>query len=180
MFDQNPLKDPVPRLLTSPMWNAAYRKYFRLWTNLARGADLSEDEAKDVVQTIIIAILSEPSRRFQSMEHVRNYVAKSVLNRVKVVKARNARKSGWEAKVESRFAVLPDESPGDDWRRRTALRKAIRWLSRKDFNILKLRFYSGFTLVQVGEILSMPVSTVKSREEVILRKIRERLRKNGF
>jgi len=36
-----------------------------------------------------------------------------------------------------------------------------------------MRFFSGFTLAQVGEFLDMPISTVKSREDAILREDEE-------
>jgi RNA polymerase sigma factor (sigma-70 family) len=180
MFEQTPRNDLAAELQTSPLWNAAYRRYFRLWTNLARGGNLTEDEAKDVVHTVLLSILVDRSRRFESMEHARNYVAKSVLNRVKLIRVRGQKRIGWEETHEIRIAVIPDDHPGDDARRRKALSNALRKLGRKDFNILKLRFYSGFTLLQTSEILGIPISTIKSREDVILRKIRDRLRKNGF
>ena len=96
MFDQIPDKGTLSSSAWSALWNAAYHKYFRLWINLARSGDVSEDEAKDLVQTVITGILSEPSRHFSSLEHARNYVAKSVLNRVKGLRLRRGRRSSWE------------------------------------------------------------------------------------
>jgi RNA polymerase sigma factor (sigma-70 family) len=180
MFEQSPRNDLAAELQGSPIWSAAYRKYFRLWTNLARGGNLTEDEAKDIVHSVLLSILADPSRTFDSMEHARNYVAKSVLNRVKVIRLRNARRVVWEDAHEIRVAVIPNDVPGDDLLRQEALTNVLRKLARRDFNILKLRFYCGFTLSQSSEILGIPLSTIKSRETVILRKIRERLRKNGF
>ena len=180
MFSTTSTKNAVPPPAAGAMWNAAYRKYFGLWTNLARSSGLSEDESKDVVQSIIAGILCEPRKDFESVDHVRNYVAKSVFNRVKVVKARNGKKTGWMEDTEIRFAVPPDELSGDDLRLRRSLCEAVRRLTRKDFNILKMRFFSGFTLAQVGEIMGMPISTVKSREDAILRKIRNTLHRSGF
>ena len=180
MSDKTLTKDSEPLPAAKAMWAVAYRKYFGLWTNLAKSSGLSDDESKDVVQSIIVGILCEPKREFESLDHVRNYVAKSVFNRVKVVRARNGKKSAWHEETEIRFAILPDEYSGDEVRLRESLCKAVGSLSRKDFNILKMRFFSGFTLAQVGEYLDMPISTVKSREDAILRKIRKKLRRSGF
>ena len=180
MFDTIATKNPEPRLAARAMWTTAYRKYFGLWTNLARSSGLSEDESKDVVQSIIAGILCEPKKEFESIDHVRNYVAKSVFNRVKVVKARNGRKTPWQEDTEIRFAIPPDDSSGDEAKLRESLCRAVCGLSRKDFHILKMRFFSGFTLAQVGEFLEMPISTVKSREDAILRKIRKKLHRSGF
>ena len=180
MFGKTPTRDPEPQPAAKAMWAVAYRKYFGLWTNLAKTSGLSEDESKDVVQSIITGILCEPKREFESIDHVRNYVAKSVFNRVKVVRARNGKKSAWHEDTEIRFAIAPDEYSGDEVKLRKSLCAAVRSLSRKDFNILKMRFFSGFTLAQVGELLDMPISTVKSREDAILRKIRKKLQRGGF
>jgi RNA polymerase sigma factor (sigma-70 family) len=180
MSDTVAEKDPSTDLVWSALWKTAYQRYFRLWMNLARSAEISDDDAKDVVQNVVAGIIAEPSRHFESLEHARNYVAKSVLNRVKAHKARGSRRCAWEDDVERRFAVNQADYEGDDRVRRDALRRAIRRLPRRDFNILKMRFYSGFTLAQTGQLLSMPISTVASREAVILRKIRMKLRKNGF
>ena len=76
-------KNPSSKLAWSALWGTAYRKYFRLWTTLARSAEISDDEAKDIVHTVVTGIIAEPTREFHSLEHARNYVAKSVLNRVK-------------------------------------------------------------------------------------------------
>lgn len=180
MFDNTPTRDQEPPPAVKAMWAAAYRKYFGLWTNLAKSSGLTDDESKDVVQSIIAGILCEPKREFESLDHVRNYVAKSVFNRVKVVRARNGKKSSWHEDTEIRFAIHPDEYAGDEITLRDSLCTAVGTLSRKDFNILKMRFFSGFTLAQVGEFLDMPISTVKSREDAILKKIRKKLRHRGF
>jgi len=180
MFSSSPTKEAVPPPAAGAIWNAAYRKYFGLWTNLARSSGLSEDESKDVVQSIVAGILCEPRKEFESVDHVRNYVAKSVFNRVKVVKARNGRKTGWMEDTEVRFAVFPDDLSGDELKLRKSLCGAVCRLTRKDFNILKMRFFSGFTLAQVGEFMGMPISTVKSREDAILRRIRRNLHRSGF
>jgi RNA polymerase sigma factor (sigma-70 family) len=180
MFDKTPTRDAEPTPAVKAMWTVAYRKYFGLWTNLAKTSGLSDDESKDVVQSIITGILCEPKREFESLDHVRNYVAKSVFNRVKVVRARNGKKTAWQEDTEIRFAIHPDEYSGDEVKLRESLCAAMRGLSRKDFSILKMRFFSGFTLAQVGEFLDMPISTVKSREDAILRKIRKKLHRSGF
>ena len=173
-------KNPTPELEWQALWSAAYQRYVRLWINLARSADIPFEEARDVVQNVVAGIIAEPSRRFESLEHARNYVAKSVLNRAKGYKSRMRKRTPWEDVVESKFAVLEEEFAGDEKARREELRSAIRALSKKDFDILKMRFYGGYTLAQTSKLLGMPISTIASREAAILRKIRIRLHKKGF
>lgn len=180
MFDRIPDVGPPSTLAWSALWNTAYIRYSRLWINLARSADISDDEARDLVHNVITGILEEPTRQIRSLEHARNYVAKSVLNRVKGLRFRRGRRFGWADEMENRFAVHQDELTFDEVKKRELLRVAVMKLPRRDFNILKLRFYSGFTLAQSSEILGMPISTIASREAVILQRIRMKLHKSGF
>ena len=171
---------PIPHLQGSALWDAAFTKYYRLWLNLARSAEVTDDEAKDIVHGVLAGVLSNPACHFVSLEHVRNYVAKGVLNRVKGLKSRNFRRVRIAEVPEARYAVEPDVSSTEDQQRRGALRKAVGALNRRDFTILKLRFYSGFTLAQASEIMNIPLSTIASREGVILGRIRTRLLKGGY
>jgi RNA polymerase sigma factor (sigma-70 family) len=174
------VETPFPQLQGSALWDTAFTKYYRLWLNLARSAEVSDDEAKDIVHGVLAGILSNPSCQFASLEHARNYVAKGVLNRVKGLKIRNFRRVRIAEVPEARYAVDPDDSSTEDQQRRCALRKAVGALNRRDFTILKLRFYSGFTLAQASEIMDIPLSTIASREGVILGRIRARLLKGGY
>jgi RNA polymerase sigma factor (sigma-70 family) len=171
---------PFPQSQGSALWEAAFTKYYRLWLNLARSAEVTDDEAKDIVQGVLACILSNPVCQFVSLEHARNYVAKGVLNRVKGLKSRSYRRVKIAEVPEARYAVDPDTSSTEDQQRRCALRKAVRGLNRRDFTILKLRFYSGFTLAQTSELMNIPLSTIASREGVILGRIRTRLLKEGY
>jgi RNA polymerase sigma factor (sigma-70 family) len=162
-----------------PDWVEAYRKYFRFWTNLARSASLTEDDAKDVVHTVITATLAQSGRRFDSIEHIRNYVAKGVLNRSIQARQRGDRTTRMTEHLELNLAAESQEQARDEETLRVVLREAIRRLPPKDFEILKLRFYSGLTFQEISQMLNRPVSTLKSREESAMKKVRAWFRKNG-
>lgn len=171
---------PQKAIMLPPDWVQAYTKYRRFWTNLARSASLSEDEAKDLVQTVIAATLAQSNRSFESLEHIRNYVARGVLNRATQVRQRGDRFTRMTEQIEIDLATTPDDPGRDEATVRTVLLQAIRRLSRKDSEILKLRFYSGLTFQEISQLLNMPVSTLKSREEAALKKVRSWFRKNGL
>jgi RNA polymerase sigma-70 factor (ECF subfamily) len=173
-------KEMISFIAPDAAWVLAYRKYIRFWINLARTASLSEDDAKDVVHGVIASILAGKSKRFESMEHVRNYVAKAVLNRSIQAKARNDRRITWDETMEVRF---PTGWGGDETEQRSqreAFMEAMKRLSENDFEIIKLRFFSGLTFAQISKILGVPISTLKSREDAALRRLRKLLRKKGF
>ena len=168
-----------PVLPSSPVWKTAYRKYFRFWLNLARGQQISEDEAKDILHTILCSIIADDKKEFDSVEHIRNYVARAILNRAVVSRKEAGRKISWTETLERLHPALNDsDEEGDSIR--GAIRDGLRGLSDTAFQIIKLRFYSGLTFHEVSQMLNLPLSTVKSREEAALKKIRATLRKKGF
>ena len=62
---------------------------------------------------------------------------------------------------------------------RKVLLEGLAGLPKKDFNILKHRFYSGLTFQEISELTHVPVSTLKSREESAMKKLRKWFRKRG-
>ncbi len=167
-------------LIHSPMWVKAYRRYFRLWLNLAKTIGVSEEEAKDILHGVISAILSEPSKQFESMEHIRNYVARAVLNRAIQAKRREERREALTGHAEAESAILPEELDSEETRKFEALREGIERLGKNEYEVVRLRFYFGMTFREISEKSNIPISTLKSREEAALKKIREYLRKKGF
>jgi RNA polymerase sigma factor (sigma-70 family) len=176
----------VTRLIPGRIdWEKAYRRYCRFWISLARGNGLSEAQARDAVHAVLLVLLGDPSREFESQEHIRNYVARAVINRAAVERQRPDRAASSAELFDSAMCIRSDsamladrrllESEGDD-----ALRAALLSLPRKGFEIIKLRFYCGFTFLEMSQMLHMPISTLKSREDAALRKIRRVLRQRGM
>jgi RNA polymerase sigma-70 factor (ECF subfamily) len=176
---ERPERPPDPPTLP-PNWVDAYKTYIRFWINLARTIRVSDEEAKDIVHGVIASSLANTGKEFHSLEHIRNYVAKGVLNRALQVRHRAGRLAPITEHLESVFAVLPDETAPDSPNIRRALREGIERLPRNDFEIVKLRYYSGLTFSEISQMLQMPVSTLKSREEAALKRIRKWLRKKGL
>ena len=167
-------------VLRTEMWRNAYRSYFRFWVNLAKTVRLTDEEAKDVVHGVIASLLNNAHVDFESMDHVRNYVSKSVVNRAIQFKQRRDRQDQWTETLEIRFATNPEGGAEEEERLYEAAREGVRGLSRRDFEIIKLRFYSGLTFLEISGMLGIPISTLKSRETVALKKLRESLRKKGY
>lgn len=161
-------------------WVDAYGRYFRLWVNLARTSQASEDDAKDIVHGVIASILNEPKRQFVSIEHLRNYVARAVLNRVIQHRQLLNRRYSFSDLPEILTSVVAEPIPDVPRQETKALKDVFRKLRKKDYEIIKLRFYSGLTFAEISELVGRPISTLKSREDSALRKIRKALRKKGF
>jgi RNA polymerase sigma factor (sigma-70 family) len=157
----------------------AYRKYFRIWCNLAKSVKLSDDEAKDIVHAVLASLLENPEREFESAVHVRNYVARGVLNRALSSRQRAVKSEVWTLPVELEHAVLTDEERSDEELRARVFKEALLSLSKNDFEIIKLRFFSGFEFGEMSQMLNRPISTLKSREEAAIKRIRAYVRKKG-
>ena len=168
------------RAAHTEMWRTAYRRYFLFWINLAKSVRLTDEEAKDIVHSVIASLLNNGRADFESMEHLRNYVSKGVVNRAIQFKQRRDRHEEWTESLEGRFATIPEGGFDEEEGLFAAAREGVRGLSRRDFEIIKLRFYSGLTFMEISAMLRVPVSTLKSRETVALKKLRESLRKKGY
>ena len=182
LMSQQPSKELHTDFLpnSNEVWALAYQKYLRFWTNLAKTTNVTDDEAKDIVHGVISTILTGCTKQFQSYDHIRNYVAKSIINRAIQLRQRNERKTSWSEIIELQFPVDPADPSDEEALRMQGYRQAIAHLSDRDFEIIKLRFYSGYTFQEISQMLNSPISTLKSREEAALRKIRRWLRKKGL
>ncbi len=125
------------------------------------------------------ALAQDPSR-FESLEHIRNYVARGVLNRVILFYQRGRRTTEFTERIDIQFAERVAEPNHDEQLMRSVLLEALRGLPRKDLEILKLRHFGGYTFQQIGELLHLPVSTLKSREDSAIKKLRHWFRKRGL
>ncbi len=148
--------------------------------SLARASSLSEDDAKDVVHAVIESALAQDLSRFESLDHIRNYVARGVLNRVILFFQRGLKTTEFTERIDSQIAERVAEPDFDEQLIRSALREGMRALPKKDMEIIKLKVFGGYTFHQIGELLHLPVSTLKSREDSAIKKLRKSFRKRGL
>lgn len=170
----------IQPLVSSGLWHQAYRKYHHFWITLARSSHVPASEAEEMLHAVLIAIIDDPDRHFESLEHVRNYVARAILNRVVERRRNDARFTEWDDESEKGSGENEEMSPGEKRELHLALRKGMRGLPAHLYRVVKLRFFSGFTFQEMSEFLGLPISTIKSREEAALKRIRRVLKNHGF
>ncbi len=164
----------------SGIWQQAYRRYHRFWVTLAKSGHFPQSEAEEMLHAVLISIMDDPDRHFESLEHIRNYVARAILNRIIECRKSDARYTEWDDESE-RGNIGDDEMSVEEKNElRLVLRSGIRRLPAPLYRILKLRFFSGFTFQEMSEYLNLPISTIKSREDAALKRIRTILEKHGF
>jgi RNA polymerase sigma-70 factor, ECF subfamily len=163
-----------------PLWTLAYKRYYQFWVKIARSAHYCGEDADDIVQSVVSSLLTNSAVHFDSLEHLRNYVARSVLNRLLQMKKKANRQVSWTDALEARMGGGGDRTQEPLESELAIYREAIRSLSAPDFEIIKLRFYSGLTFSEISRLLNMPVSTLKSREAAALRRLRAWIRSRGY
>ena len=69
----------------------------------------------------------------------------------------------------------PGEAFAESWRnsQREQVREALGTLPKEQVKILELAYFSGYTHVEISELLGLPLGTVKGRMRLGLKKIRD-------
>jgi RNA polymerase sigma-70 factor (ECF subfamily) len=81
-----------------------------------------------------------------------------------------------QEKVEASIPISqPSEAFSETWRnsQREQVREALGSLPKEQLKILQLAYFSGYTYVEISEMLGLPLGTVKGRMRLGLKKIRE-------
>jgi RNA polymerase sigma-70 factor (ECF subfamily) len=68
----------------------------------------------------------------------------------------------------------PSEAFSESWRnsQRDQVREALRTLPQEQLKVLELAYFSGYTHVEIAELLRLPLGTVKGRMRLGLKKMR--------
>lgn len=75
----------------------------------------------------------------------------------------------------------PSEAFAETWRnsQREEVREAMGTLPSEQLKILELAYFSGYTHVEISDLLSLPLGTVKGRMRLGLKKIRDHFESRG-
>jgi RNA polymerase sigma factor (sigma-70 family) len=171
-------------------WASMLMDYRALSVNVCRGIVDDTGLAEDVVQCVIIVIIDKlRSGRltFSSGDHLRNYLLKSIRNRSQDV-LRDREK--WLRESEGIHAGTEggDQDPlqllisrEEDERRQHRLdlvMMGLQSLKRDEKNVIELRFLRGKKYREISEMTGIPITTLKSREDSALKKLRKKIVKS--
>ncbi|MDP8940029.1 MAG: sigma-70 family RNA polymerase sigma factor, partial [Actinomycetota bacterium] len=76
----------------------------------------------------------------------------------------------------------PSEAFSEAWRstQREQVRQALGTLPPEQLNVLELAYFSGYTHVEIAELLDLPLGTVKGRMRLGLKKIKNYFDSRGM
>lgn len=159
--------------------------YRAIAINVCRGMLEDLDLAEEVVQVVIVTItrkLKEGGLSFSSREHLRNYFIKSVKNRAtdalkdreKWLKESENILSGLEEEVKDPLdALIAREEEDRNNRMMDGVVEGVRKLRRTEREVILLRYMRGMKYREISELTGVPLTTLKSREDSALRKLRK-------
>lgn len=139
--------------------------------------------AEDVVQEAFVSLWRSAGSYERARGSVRNWVLRIVHNRGVDALRRSIVRDGpvqFDDAIAERMPASERTDEEIERREQTAeVKGALGLLPPEQRRVIELAYYSGFTHVEIAEVLEMPIGTVKGRMRLGLAKLRESLAEPG-
>jgi RNA polymerase sigma-70 factor (ECF subfamily) len=132
--------------------------------------------AEDLTQDAFIKVWRGASSDRTERGRVRTWILSIVHNRSIDQLRANATRRRMQEKIEaSAPRSQPSEAFAESWRnsQRDQVREALNTLPAEQLKILELAYFSGYTHVEIVDLLGLPLGTVKGRMQLGLKKLRD-------
>ena len=148
--------------------HAAFSLAYRMMGERQASEDLAQDAFLKVWRS---ATSYRPERG-----SVRTWLLSIVRNRgIDQIRSQASRRRRQEEIEASAPRSQPSEAFAETWRnsQRDQIREALNTLPPEQLKILELAYFSGYTHVQISELVDVPLGTVKGRMQLGLKKMRD-------
>jgi RNA polymerase sigma-70 factor, ECF subfamily len=132
--------------------------------------------AEDLAQDAFIKVWRGASSYRTERGSVRTWILSIVHNHSIDQLRANATRRRMQEKIEaSALRSQPSEAFAESWRnsQRDQVREALNTLPAEQLKILELAYFSGYTHVEIADLLGLPLGTVKGRMQLGLKKLRD-------
>jgi RNA polymerase sigma-70 factor, ECF subfamily len=132
--------------------------------------------AEDLAQEAFLKVWRGASSFRAERGSVRTWILSIVHNRaIDQIRSQASRRRTQEKIEASAPRSQPSEAFVETWRnsQREQVRKALNTLPPEQLKILELAYFSGYTHVEISDLLCLPLGTVKGRMRLGLKKIRD-------
>ena len=132
--------------------------------------------AEDLVQDAFLKVWRLATSYRAERASVRTWLLSIVHNRgIDQLRSLASRRRTQEKIEASAPKSQPSEAFAQSWRnsQREQVREALRTLTSEQAKVLELAYFSGYTHVEIAELLDVPLGTVKGRMRLGLKKIRD-------
>jgi RNA polymerase sigma-70 factor (ECF subfamily) len=153
-----------------------YDRHSRPAYSLAYRMMGEKQAAEDLLQDAFLKVWRGADTYRAERASVRTWVLSIVHNRaIDQLRSLASRRRTQEKVEASAPRVQPSEAFAQAWRntRREQVREALGALPPEQLKTLELAYFSGYTHVEISELLGVPLGTVKGRMRLGLKKIKD-------
>jgi RNA polymerase sigma-70 factor, ECF subfamily len=155
---------------------ALYDRHSRSAYSLAYRMMGDKQAAEDLLQDVFLKVWRAAGSYRAERGSVRTWILSIVHNRgIDQIRATASRRRTQDKVEASAAKTQPSEAFASAWRnsQRDQVRDALNTLPPEQLKILELAYFSGYTHVEISELLGLPLGTVKGRMRLGLKKIKD-------
>jgi RNA polymerase sigma-70 factor, ECF subfamily len=152
-----------------------YDRHSRAAYSLAYRMMGERQAAEDLVQDAFLRVWRAAASYRADRGSVRTWLLSIIHNRgIDQLRSLASRRRIQEKVEASAPKSQPSEAFSESWRnsQREQVREALGTLPPEQLKVLELAYFSGYTHVQIAELLDVPLGTVKGRMRLGLKKIK--------
>ena len=157
-------------------FSVLYDRHSRSAYSLAYRMMGERQAAEDLVQDVFLRLWRSTSSYRADRGSVRTWILTIVHNRgVDQIRSSSSRRRTQDKVEASAEVSQPSEAFAETWRnsRRDEVRQALKTLPPDQLKILEMAYFSGYTHVEIAEMMDLPLGTVKGRMRLGLKKIKD-------
>ena len=154
---------------------ALYDRHGRAAYSLAYRMMGDRQAAEDLTQDSFLKVWRSSGGYRSDRGSVRTWILSIVHNRgIDQLRSLASRRRTQDRVEQSAPRSQPSEAFAETWRnrQREQIREALSTLPSEQSRILELAYFSGYTHVEISDLLGLPLGTVKGRMRLGLKKIR--------
>ena len=139
--------------------------------------------AEDLVQEVFLRVWRSTGSYRAERGSVRTWILSIVHHRgVDLLRSTASRRRTQDKVEASAETSQPSEAFSEAWRnsQREEVRQALETLPSEQLKVLELAYFSGYTHVEIAELLDLPLGTVKGRMRLGLKKIKDYFDSRGM
>ena len=154
---------------------ALYDRHARAAYSLAYRMMGERQAAEDIVQDAFLKAWRAAGSYRAERGSVRTWLLSIVHNRgIDQLRSAASRRRTQERVEATAPRSQPSEAFSESWRnsQRERVREALNTLPQEQLKVLELAYFSGYTHVEIAQLLRLPLGTVKGRMRLGLKKMR--------
>lgn len=154
---------------------ALYDRHGRAAYSLSYRMMGEKQASEDLLQEAFLKVWRSARSYRAERGSVRTWILSIVhhrgIDQIRASASRQRTRDRFEASAEK---SQPSEAFAETWRnsRRDHVREALATLPREQLKIMELAYFSGYTHVEISELLDIPLGTVKGRMRLGLKKMK--------